>query len=102
MKYKLFYSPAAADDLDGISEYIAAELCSPAAAKHVINDILNAAEKLENFPNMGTPLRAVADMESDYRDLSQCADTPSFTEAPAAASTSTAYCTGGATICAYS
>ena len=67
MKYKLLYSPAAAADLEEISEYIAAELCSPAAAKHVINDILNAAEKLENFPNMGTPLRAVADMESDYR-----------------------------------
>ena len=67
MKYKLFYSPAAADDLDGISEYIAAELCSPAAAEHVISDILDAAEKLEDFPNMGTPLRAVADMESDYR-----------------------------------
>ena len=67
MKYKLRYSPAAADDLDRINEYIAAELCSPAAAKNVIGDILDAIETLANFPNIGTPLRAVTDMESDYR-----------------------------------
>ena len=67
MKYKLLYSPAAAADLEEINEYIAGELCSPAAARNVIGGILDAAEKLEDFPNMGTPLRAVTDMESDYR-----------------------------------
>ena len=57
MKYKLLYSPAAAADLEEINEYIAGELCSPAAARNVIGGILDAAEKLEDFPNMGTPLR---------------------------------------------
>ena len=67
MKYKLLYSPSAAADLEEINEYIASELCSPAAARNVIGGILDAAEKLEDFPNMGTPLRAVTDMESDCR-----------------------------------
>ena len=67
MKYKLLYSPAAAADLEEINEYIAGELCSPAAARNVIGGILDAAEKLEDFPNMGTPLCAVTDMESDCR-----------------------------------
>ena len=103
MKYKLRYSPAAADDLDRINEYIAAELCSPAAAKNIIGDILDAIETLANFPNIGTPLRAVTDMESDYRFIAvRGYAMPSFTEAPAAASTSTASYTDGAIICAYS
>ena len=67
MKYKLLYSPSAAADLEEINEYIASELCSPAAARNVIGGILDAAEKLEDFPNMGTPLCAVTDMESDCR-----------------------------------
>ena len=67
MKYKLLNTPAAAADLEEINEYIAGELCSPAAARNVIGGILDAAEKLEDFPNMGTPLCAVTDMESDCR-----------------------------------
>lgn len=75
MKYKLLYSPAAAADLEEINEYIAGELCSPAAARNVIGGILDAAEKLEDFPNMGTPLCAVTDMESDCRFIAVRGDT---------------------------
>ena len=67
MKYKLLYSPAAVSDLEEISEYIGAELCSSAAARDIAGAILDAAEKLTDFPNMGTPLRAVTDIESGYR-----------------------------------
>lgn len=67
--YKLRYSPYAVNDLDEIYDYIQDELQNPVAAQRVVSNILDAVEKLRNFPKMGSPLSSVTGIESDYRHL---------------------------------
>ena len=67
MKYKIQYSPEALNDLDDIWEYIFRELENPDAAQNVINTMLDTIESLENYPERGTPLTSVAEVESNYR-----------------------------------
>ena len=45
------------------------ELQNRSAAEHVVNRILDAVDKLEHFPQMGTPLSTIADNREDYRFL---------------------------------
>ncbi len=67
MKNKLCYSPEAIQDLDEIWDYIMLEFCNPNAAEKIVNSIMNTIGKLEDFPEMGTSLSSVSDVESDYR-----------------------------------
>lgn len=67
--YKLRYSPDALNDLDEIFDYIQNELQNPAAAQRTVTGILNAVEKLRDFPEMGSLLSSVTGIESDYRHL---------------------------------
>lgn len=69
MKNSIYYSPEAMSDLDEIWEYIVSELCNPQAAENTVNHIVEAIDKLEDFPEIGTPLSAVSGVESDYRFL---------------------------------
>ncbi len=67
MKYKILYSSEALKDLDEIWEYILMELGNADAAKNTINNVMNTIDALEVFPERGTPLSAVVEIESDYR-----------------------------------
>lgn len=55
--------------MDEIWDYITFELQNPTAAECTVNNILDAADQLADFPQAGTPLASIADVESDYRFL---------------------------------
>ena len=71
MKSKLHYTPEARRDSDEIWDYIARELQNRPAADRVIDAILDEADRLVDFPELGTPLSAIADLRNDegYRYL---------------------------------
>ena len=69
MKNKLHYAPEARRDLDEIWDYIASDLENRTSADRVVNQILDAADQLENFHALGTLLSSIANVDSDYRYL---------------------------------
>lgn len=69
MKNNIHYSAESRCDLDGIWDYIVSELQNRVAAERVVNRILDAVDRLENFAEMGTLLSSVADVSGDYRFL---------------------------------
>lgn len=64
---KLFYSPLALQDVDGIRNYINEELNNPIAAASTINHILDNLDRLREFPEIGSPLSSIVMIETDYR-----------------------------------
>lgn len=64
---ELRYSPEALTDLDEIWEYIVSDLANPDAAQNTVDSILNAADRLRDYPESGALLASVADIVSDYR-----------------------------------
>ena len=54
-------------DLLRIGDYIAEKLKSRRSALNTIRGIRQAINKLEDFPLIGTPLSAVAGIDTDYR-----------------------------------
>ncbi len=70
MKTKLHYTLKARHDLDRIWDYIITELANPSAALETVEKIMDDADRLIDFPEMGAPLVSVADVrEKDYRFL---------------------------------
>lgn len=69
MKYEIRYSPEARADLDEAWEHIYSDLCNPNAAVRTVQKILDAVDRLIDFPKLGAPLATVTDVESDYRFL---------------------------------
>ena len=67
MKHKLQFSPEALSDLEEIHVYITEELSNPEAASDVVSRILDAADRLEDFPKSGAMLSSVTGIPSDYR-----------------------------------
>lgn len=63
------YTPEAEDDLAEIKEYITEEPKNPVAAINTITKITRKIRKLEQFPEMGTPLSSVINLITDYRFL---------------------------------
>ena len=55
--------------MDDIWDYIVSELQNRSAAERVIDCIMDAVDRLENFAEMGTPLSSIADVGMDYRFL---------------------------------
>ncbi len=64
MKNNIHYSAESRRDLDDIWDYIVSEL-----QNRVVNRILDAVDRLENFAEMGALLSSVADVSGDYRFL---------------------------------
>lgn len=60
------YSPSALRDLDSIDDYISFELSNVHAAEMLISDIIEAIDRLEEFPLSGTSLYSIVDLETDY------------------------------------
>lgn len=69
MKNKIYYTVKSRHDLDDIWDYIAVELQNRVAAKRVIQRILDAVDRLEDYAELGAPLSSVIDVHSDYRFL---------------------------------
>ena len=69
MKNNIHYSVESRRDLDDIWDYIASELQNRVAAERVVNRILDAVDRLEDFAEMGALLSSVADVSGDYRFL---------------------------------
>ena len=65
--FKLRYSREALIDLDDIWEYISGELKNPDAASDTVNGIMDAVDRLSQYPLSGAPLNTLLDIESDYR-----------------------------------
>jgi len=65
----IHYSPLSIDDLKSIHEYIASNLKSPLAAHNTASAITERIRGLESAPELGTPLSAICDFNSDYRFL---------------------------------
>ena len=65
--FEVHYSEVALADLDDIWGYITLELMNPDAAVNTVNGIIDAIDKLSEYPLSGTPLIALLDIESDYR-----------------------------------
>lgn len=65
--FEVHYSEVALADLDDIWEYITLELMNPDAAVNTVNGIIDAIDKLSEYPLSGTPLNSLLDIESDYR-----------------------------------
>ena len=66
---KVRYSPQALKDLNEIWEYIETDLGNQDAAQHVVDEILDATERLSQFAECGAPVSSVSDIESEYRFL---------------------------------
>ena len=66
---KLHLSPEAQEDLSEIKAYIAEDLENPQAALSTITKITKTIRILQDHALIGTPLSAVADVNSDYRYL---------------------------------
>lgn len=69
MKNKIHYTAESRRDLDEIWNYIVSELQNPSAAERVVNGIMDDVDRLEDFAELGPPLSAITDVESDYRFL---------------------------------
>lgn len=66
---KVHISPEAQNDMQDIKGYIERELDNPAAAVNVVSKIIKAIRRLMDFPDSGTPLSVVLDINTDYRFL---------------------------------
>ena len=68
-EWELFYSPLSCSDLDDIYDYIATELENVTAAQDTIKAILDGAEKLEEFPCIGSIVEGLPFVSDEYRFL---------------------------------
>ena len=66
---KLHLSPEAQEDLSEIKAYIAEDLENPQAALSTVTKITKTIRMLQDHALIGTPLSALADVNSDYRYL---------------------------------
>ena len=69
MRNEIHYSVEARRDLDDIWDYIVTDLQNTSAAERVVSKIMDAVDRLEDFPEMGAPLAAIANVDSNYRFL---------------------------------
>lgn len=61
------FTPEAIEDLQGIKSYITNDLCNEQAALNFISDIMKGIRRLSDFPEMGTTLSSVIDLQVPYR-----------------------------------
>lgn len=67
--YKLLLSGLALNDLAEIRAYIADNLKNPSAALSTIQSITEDMRTLQTLPLSGTPLSAIADVQTEHRFL---------------------------------
>ena len=67
--YQLVFLPIAKQDMVDIAKYIAVELCNPAAANKLGDEMIEAAERICDFPHINAIHRAVKPLKHEYRKL---------------------------------
>ena len=67
--YKLEYLPIARADMVEIARYISQDLCNPSAAKKLADEMINAAERLTNFPYVYPLHHTFKPLKNEYRKL---------------------------------
>lgn len=67
--YRLDYLPIARQDMTEIARYIAHELCNPAAAEKLANEMIEAADRLTEFPYSNALHSAGRPLKCEYRKL---------------------------------
>jgi plasmid stabilization system protein ParE len=65
----IHYTPEAEGDLVGIKKYIAEDRGNPVAAVNTVTKITKRVRNLEQFPELGTRLSSIIDIDTDYRFL---------------------------------
>jgi len=61
------FAPEAFRDLEEIRNYISEDLANLTAANSTVSAILNNIKTLATFPEIGSPLSAIVNVETNYR-----------------------------------
>jgi len=67
--YKLEFLPVARQDITDIARYISHELSNPTAAETLANEMIEAAERLADFPYISAVHQAIKPLKNEYRKL---------------------------------
>jgi len=67
--YQLEYLPIARQDMVEIVRYISQKLCNPSAAEKLANEMIEAAEKLTEFPYLNAIYLTSKPLKQEYRRL---------------------------------
>lgn len=65
----IIFTPAAEQDLADLFDYINNDLSNPIAAHNIVDKILRTSQKLSDFPELGTALKAIDIKLDNYRYL---------------------------------
>ena len=67
--YKIEFLPMAKQDMTEIARYISHELCNPAAANELTDEMIEAADRLCDFPYINVIHQSVKPLKYEYRKL---------------------------------
>ena len=67
--YRLEYLPTAKQDMVKIAQYISHELSNPTAAERLASEMIEAAEKLTDFPYSHAVYHPIRSLQQEYRSI---------------------------------
>ena len=67
--YKIEYLPIAKQDMTEIVQYISQELCNPVAADNFTDEMIEAADRLCDFPYINSVHQTIKPLKHEYRKL---------------------------------
>lgn len=67
--YSLEFLPIARQDMIDIARYISRELSNPTAADHLAGELIEAADKLTDFPYENPAYHPIKPLKQEYRRL---------------------------------
>ena len=67
--YQLEYLPIAQQDMVETARYISHELCNPVAAEKLSHEMIEAADKLKDFPYANAVHATIRPLKQEYRKL---------------------------------
>lgn len=67
--YRLEYLPIAKQDMTDIARHISHELANPVAAERLANEMIEAADKLTDFPYLHPAYYPIRPLQQEYRRL---------------------------------
>jgi len=67
--YKIEFLPIAKQDMTEIVRYISQELCNPVAANKLTDEMIDAADRLSDFPYINAVHQTIRPLKHEYRKL---------------------------------
>ena len=67
--YQIEYLPTARQDMMDIVRYISHELCNPTAAGNLADEMMEAADRLADFPYINAIHQTIKPLKNEYRKL---------------------------------